>query len=83
MKGHWLRGEERVTVRWHDRDGGQVDVEIFSASRAAPSLISKFVWRLPNLRNKQNAFFRAQLEHLQNVAAMSESTAVGASTAGT
>jgi uncharacterized protein (UPF0548 family) len=68
MKGHWLSGEERVTIVM--RDGSQaVDVEILSVSRAGPSLWGKIVW--PLVGKKQNAFFTEQLLHLQKVAAKS------------
>mmetsp|Transcript_29286 Transcript_29286/g.70570 ORF Transcript_29286/g.70570 Transcript_29286/m.70570 type:complete len:500 (-) Transcript_29286:2283-3782(-) len=75
MKGHWLSGEERVIVRWCDRDGhgqGQVDVEILSASRAGPSFVGKVLWRFPFLQRKQKAFFEEQLKYLQKVAESTE-----------
>ena len=75
LKGHWLSGEERVTVRWCDRDAhgqGQVDVEILSASRAGPSLLGKVFWRFPFLQRKQKEFFEEQLKHLQKVAKSTE-----------
>ena len=72
MKGHLLRGEERVTVAL--RDGSQaVDVEIVSISKAGPSLKAKTIW--PFCGKMQNAFFESQLEHLHQVGA----SAVGGS----
>jgi uncharacterized protein (UPF0548 family) len=61
LKGHFIRGEERVTVAL--RDGSQdVEVEILSISRAGPSLFGKMLW--PFLGTMQNRFFQRQLEHL-------------------
>jgi uncharacterized protein (UPF0548 family) len=61
LKGHFIRGEERVTVAL--RDGSQdVEVEILSISRAGPSLFGKMLW--PFLGTMQNKFFQRQLEHL-------------------
>jgi uncharacterized protein (UPF0548 family) len=61
LKGHFIRGEERVTVAL--RDGSQdVEVEILSISRAGPSLFGKMLW--PFLGTMQNNFFQRQLEHL-------------------
>lgn len=61
LKGHLLRGEERVTVAL--RDGSQyVDVEILSISRAGSGFAGKILW--PFIGNMQNAFFNQQLEHL-------------------
>jgi len=61
LKGHFLRGEERVTVAL--RDGSQqVEIEIFSISRAGKSLSGKTLW--PLIGKMQNIFFRQQLEHL-------------------
>eukprot|EP00536_Pseudo-nitzschia_multiseries_P010666 jgi/Psemu1/203833/e_gw1.334.47.1 len=61
LKGHFLRGEERVTVAL--RDGSEdVEVEILSLSRAGPGLFGKTLW--PFIGNMQSNFFRQQLEHL-------------------
>jgi len=61
LKGHFLRGEERVTVAL--RDGSQdVEVEILSISRAGPSLFGKTLW--PFISKMQSSFFRQQLQHL-------------------
>jgi len=61
LKGHFLRGEERVTVAL--RDGSQdVEVEILSISRAGPSLFGKTLW--PFIGTMQSKFFQQQLEHL-------------------
>jgi uncharacterized protein (UPF0548 family) len=65
MKGHWLSGEERLTVA--HRDGtGNVDVEILSYSRPAPSLVGKLVW--PFIGPFQTKFFESQMEQLEQVA---------------
>eukprot|EP00537_Pseudo-nitzschia_pungens_P015395 CAMPEP_0172402220 /NCGR_PEP_ID=MMETSP1061-20121228/53806_1 /TAXON_ID=37318 /ORGANISM="Pseudo-nitzschia pungens, Strain cf. pungens" /LENGTH=418 /DNA_ID=CAMNT_0013136137 /DNA_START=392 /DNA_END=1651 /DNA_ORIENTATION=- len=61
LKGHFLRGEERVTVAL--RDGSQdVEVEILSISRAGPGLVGKTLW--PFIGKMQSRFFRQQLQHL-------------------
>jgi len=65
MKGHLIRGEERVTVALRDRGEG-VDVEIFSISKRGNSLKGKFVW--PFVTNMQNSFFNQQMGALQKVA---------------
>jgi len=65
MKGHLIRGEERLTVAL--RDGGEdVDVEIVSISKPGNSLKGKFVW--PFITNMQQSFFKQQLGALQRVA---------------
>jgi hypothetical protein len=65
LKGHWLRGEERVTVIC--RDGSHdVDVEILSVSRAGPSLWAKTIW--PFVGTMQSTFFQQHLEHLARTA---------------
>jgi uncharacterized protein (UPF0548 family) len=66
LKGHWLRGEERVSVAM--RDGSHdVDVEILSISRAGPSLWGKAVW--PLVGKMQASFFEEQLKYLEDTAA--------------
>jgi uncharacterized protein (UPF0548 family) len=80
LKGHWLRGEERVTVAL--RDGSEeVDVEILSISRAGPSLWAKSLW--PFVGDMQSTFFERHLEHLARVGASdvieSEEMSLGAS----
>jgi len=61
LKGHFLRGEERVTVVL--RDGSQqVEIELLSISRAGNSLSGKTLW--PLIGKMQDNFFRQQLEHL-------------------
>ena len=65
MKGHLIRGEERLTVALRDRGEG-VDVEIVSISKPGNSLKAKFVW--PFITNMQQAFFKQQLGALQKVA---------------
>lgn len=63
-KGHWLRGEERVTVA--HRDDGHVDVEIVSYSQPGDSLLGRIIW--PFVGPLQGRFFQNQLESLQHVA---------------
>lgn len=64
MKGHLLRGEERVTVAL--RDGSEdVEVEIISISRSAPSLAGRTVW--PFIGKMQSSFFGAQIGYLRQV----------------
>jgi len=65
MKGHLLRGEERVTVAMRD-DTSFVDVEILSYSRPGRSLAAKFVW--PLIGNMQQQFFQNQIDYLEHVA---------------
>jgi uncharacterized protein (UPF0548 family) len=73
LKGHWLSGEERVSVAL--RDGSQdVDVEILSISRAGPSLWGKAVW--PLVGKMQQAFFQEHLKHLENTAAAAPATSL-------
>ncbi|KAL9188206.1 hypothetical protein ACHAXT_006584 [Thalassiosira profunda] len=55
-KGHLLAGEERATVIWR-RDSGDVEVEIVSFSRSAPSLAGKLIW--PLIGSMQKSFFLA------------------------
>jgi len=79
LGGHWLRGEERVTVAMrncdgglhsnfdgHTNDGGYVDVEILSYSRPSASLMGRLVW--PMIGKMQNAFFLNQLDFLEKIA---------------
>lgn len=63
LKGHWLAGEERMTVAL--RDDGQVNVQIVSYSKPA-KLWTRLAWPLVN--KMQNKFFTSQLEWLQQVA---------------
>ena len=64
MKGHWLKGEERVTVIL--RDGTQaVEVELISISRPA-HWKTKLTWNM--IENMQQDFFQRQLSHFQDVA---------------
>jgi uncharacterized protein (UPF0548 family) len=66
LKGHWLRGEERVTVALRD-GSNEVDVEILSISRAGPSLWGKTLW--PFVGNMQTKFFEQHLDHLARTGA--------------
>ena len=78
--GHWLCGEERITVCYrhptiwdhpqgrNSSDGdGCVDIEILSYSR--PN-IHTFMGRIiyPIIRPLQHSFFTSQMKHLQNIA---------------
>lgn len=65
MKGHLLRGEERVTVAMRD-DTGFVDVEILSYSRAGGSLKAKVIW--PLIGKMQQQFFQNQIDFLEQIA---------------
>jgi uncharacterized protein (UPF0548 family) len=74
--GHWLRGEERVTVSHHlDRD--EVDVEIVSYSRPG-SLLGRGVFFA--LRPWQESFFRAQMAALQHAAGDASTAGVNEAT---
>ena len=65
MKGHLLRGEERVTVAL--RDGTEdVEVEIVSVSRAGPTRKARVIW--PFIGKMQSAFFESQMDFLKSVA---------------
>ena len=73
LRGHWLQGEERVTVAWrHDGNaaaGGQgyVDVELLSFSRPSPSSWpGRLLW--PLLGGLQERFFEAQVRALERAA---------------
>lgn len=63
-KGHWLRGEERLTVA--HRDDGNVDVEILSYSKHGSSLWGRVIW--PFVGPLQGRFFESQMDSLQQVA---------------
>lgn len=65
LKGHWLSGEERVTVALRDGVHGDVDVEIVSFSRPAPTLAGKLIW--PFVGRRQRDFFERQLQALEQV----------------
>jgi uncharacterized protein (UPF0548 family) len=64
VKGHLLRGEERVTVAL--RDNGHVDVEIISFSKPAASVKGRLVW--PVIGGMQQTFFEQQMSSLERVA---------------
>jgi uncharacterized protein (UPF0548 family) len=68
VKGHLLRGEERVTVAL--RDSGHVDVEILSFSKPAASAKGRLVW--PVIGGMQNTFFEQQMISLERVAQSQE-----------
>ena len=60
-QGHWLRGEERVSVILRDQTG-QVDVEILSYSKPHNRIIWPFIGKM------QRQFFEQQMQQLQQVA---------------
>lgn len=73
MKGHLLRGEERVTVAL--RDGTEdVEVEILSISRPGPSAMARVVW--PFIGKMQHNFFLSQLNSLSSVGAQNSKSTV-------
>jgi len=63
-KGHWLRGEERLTVA--HRDDGNVDVEIVSYSKHGNSLWGRMIW--PFVGPLQGRFFESEMNALERVA---------------
>ena len=65
MKGHLLKGEERVTVALRDNYNQSVDVEIISISRPANTQLAKGLW--PFIGQKQNKFFELQMDFLKEV----------------
>jgi hypothetical protein len=69
MKGHLLRGEERVTVALRDHDQS-VDVEVLSVSRPASTMFSRALW--PLVGKKQNSFFEMQMGFLRGIAGQNE-----------
>lgn len=72
MKGHLLRGEERVTVAL--RDGTEdVEVEILSISRAGPSAMARAIW--PWIGKMQDNFFKSQMNSLSSVGAQNSKSA--------
>ena len=63
-KGHWLAGEERLTVALRDYDG-QVQVQLLSYSK--PNTIwTQLTW--PLVKRMQTQFFESQLQCLHDVA---------------
>jgi len=60
-RGHWLQGEERVSVLFRD-DTQQVDIEIVSCSRPNAG-IGKLIW--PFIGAMQDRFFQDQMESLE------------------
>ena len=65
LKGHLLTGEERVTVIWRKGVNDEVDVEIISFSRAAPSIAGKVIW--PLIGRMQKQFFLSEMDRLANI----------------
>jgi hypothetical protein len=66
LKGHFLRGEERVTVALRD-DSGFVDVEILSYSKPGSGIKAKLAW--PMIGKLQSTFFQHQMDYFEQVAA--------------
>lgn len=64
VRGHWLRGEERLSVL--HRDGGDVHVEILSYSKPCNNMWGKIIW--PFVGHLQGQFFESQMNALQVVA---------------
>ncbi|KAI2505730.1 protein of unknown function (DUF1990) [Fragilaria crotonensis] len=69
--GHWLAGEERLTVALRDEDG-QVQVQLVSYSKPK-SILTALTW--PLVQRMQERFFESQLQWLQNVAKSAASVA--------
>lgn len=67
QRGHWLSGEERVTVALRDSIDparpSPVEVEIVSISTAAPCLMGRLAW--PLIGRMQHRFFVEQLRSFQ------------------
>jgi uncharacterized protein (UPF0548 family) len=68
MQGHWLRGEERVCVRYCNVTEA-VEVEILSFSKPARSMMGYLVW--PFIGKMQLAFFDQQMQGLKLIAGKS------------
>lgn len=64
--GHWIRGEERVSVL-HRIESDLVDVEILSVSKPGRSIMGYIVW--PLIGRMQKRFFLEQINHFQAIAA--------------
>jgi uncharacterized protein (UPF0548 family) len=62
MRGHWLRGEERVCVRYCHASGA-VEMEIISFSKPARSVMGYLVW--PLIGKMQRTFFEQQMQELK------------------
>lgn len=65
QQGHWLCGEERVTVCYRHNDNS-VDVEIVSFSRPSPQWMGRLIW--PWIGSLQHNFFQQQMNYFQQVA---------------
>jgi uncharacterized protein (UPF0548 family) len=63
LRGHWLQGEERVSVVM--RNNNLVDVEILSISRPK-TIMGKLAW--PFIQGLQRDFFVKQLQEIQRSA---------------
>ncbi|KAL3794751.1 hypothetical protein HJC23_012761 [Cyclotella cryptica] len=74
LQGHLLAGEEKVTVIWRNGAGNEVDVEIVSCSRSAPSLAGKAIW--PLIGRMQKQFFLAEMDHFDSIAKAQSSFAL-------
>mmetsp|Transcript_28584 Transcript_28584/g.46407 ORF Transcript_28584/g.46407 Transcript_28584/m.46407 type:complete len:235 (-) Transcript_28584:637-1341(-) len=66
LSGHLLAGEERVAAVWRKGMGDEVEIEIVSFSRAAPSIGGKLIW--PLIGRMQKKFFLSEVDHLVKVA---------------
>mmetsp|Transcript_25056 Transcript_25056/g.35070 ORF Transcript_25056/g.35070 Transcript_25056/m.35070 type:complete len:472 (+) Transcript_25056:239-1654(+) len=66
MKGHLLSGECRQTVALRDGIDEEVDIEILSYCRPAPSFWGKVVW--PFISPMQTKFFESHMDHLEHAA---------------
>lgn len=76
LKGHWLCGEERVSVLL--RDDQSVDVELLSYSRPTRSVVSKLLW--PLVDGMQQRFFQQQLNVLEEMAKATTPSSMPSST---
>jgi len=65
LSGHLLAGEERVAAVWRKGMGNEVEIEIVSFSRAAPSIGGRLIW--PLIGRMQKQFFLAEVDHLVKV----------------
>mmetsp|Transcript_9269 Transcript_9269/g.20022 ORF Transcript_9269/g.20022 Transcript_9269/m.20022 type:complete len:418 (-) Transcript_9269:197-1450(-) len=68
-RGHWLCGEERVSVISRDDEpNSPCDVEILSISKPSSSFMGRLTW--PLVGKMQNSFFVKQLEALEQAAGL-------------
>ncbi|GKY93512.1 hypothetical protein MPSEU_000318600 [Mayamaea pseudoterrestris] len=62
LRGHWLQGEERLTVALRSDDS--IDVEIMSIAKPKTTM-GRLVW--PFINGMKREFFRQQIQSLQKV----------------